>query len=83
MPSNVTPLPKKKRSHHAPRDRRAAEKKSEIIKRRAYRLSEVCALLGISRSTLDRKIKSGAIEVVDFDGTPIVTAATLDKVLGD
>jgi hypothetical protein len=52
------------------------------LKRRGFRINEFVAISGMSRSSVNRKIKSGAIKVVYVDGMPIITAATVDELLG-
>jgi hypothetical protein len=52
------------------------------LKRRGFRLNEFVAMSGMSRATVYRKIKRGAIKVVYIDGMPIIPAAIVDELLG-
>jgi hypothetical protein len=51
--------------------------------RRAYRIAEVCALLGFSRATFWRRRQAGLIKLTYIGDMPFVTAAHLAELLGE
>jgi predicted DNA-binding transcriptional regulator AlpA len=51
--------------------------------RRAHRLLEVCATLGISRATLWRRHKAGLIKLTYIGSMPFVTDQHLAELLGE
>ncbi len=51
--------------------------------RRAHRLREVCALIGISRATLWRRHKAGQVKFTYIGATPFVTDQHLAELLGE
>jgi Bacterial regulatory protein, Fis family len=66
-----------------PRPRSHSPTRREPLGRRAYRLQEVCELLGISRPTLWRRHKAGLIKFTYLGTMPFVSAQHLAELLGE
>ena len=52
-----------------------------MIERTAYRVREVCAMLGISRATLYRRVKTGEIAIHKFGSISLVRRDALERLL--
>jgi len=79
--SDTAEKPRHKRSHNNPPSLLPLERRASP--RRAYRIAEVCALLGFSRATFWRRTKSGTIRITYIGDMPFVTASHLDALLGE
>jgi excisionase family DNA binding protein len=49
--------------------------------RLAYRVPEVCKMLGISRATLYRRVKTGEIAILKLGGIALVEREGLERML--
>ena len=51
------------------------------VDRLAYRVPEVCKMLGISRATLYRRVKTGEIAILKLGGRTLVKREGLDRLI--
>ncbi len=54
-----------------------------MIDRLVYRIPEVCRMLGISRQTFYRHVRTGKIEICRLGPMPVVKRDTLDRLLAE
>ncbi len=51
------------------------------IERRAFRITELCLMTGLSRSSVYRRIADGEIKTVRFGGVLLIPADTVSALL--
>ena len=54
-----------------------------MTERLVYRVPEVCKMLGISRATLYRRVKTGEIAILKLGGIALVKREALDRLIRD
>jgi excisionase family DNA binding protein len=52
-----------------------------MVDRLAYRVPEVCAMLGISRATFYRRVTTGELSVKKLGGVSLVTRESLERLI--
>ena len=52
-----------------------------MTERMAYRVPEVCAMLGISRATLYRRVKTGEIAIHKLGSISLISRDVLERLL--